>query len=69
MEPEGSLSCSQEPSTGPHPEPDEYSLYHPILSKIYYNIVTDWRYYATAGYGFRRSYATMFLSNARNTEI
>jgi len=22
MEPEGSLSCSQEPATGPYPEPD-----------------------------------------------
>jgi hypothetical protein len=24
MEPEGSLSCSQEPSTGPYTEPDPY---------------------------------------------
>jgi hypothetical protein len=31
MEPEGSLSCSQEPSTGPYPEPDQSSPYHPIL--------------------------------------
>jgi hypothetical protein len=23
MEPEGSLSCSEEPATGPNPEPDE----------------------------------------------
>jgi hypothetical protein len=29
MEPEGSLLCSQEPSTGPYPEPDESN---PILS-------------------------------------
>jgi hypothetical protein len=42
MEPEGSSSCSQEPSNGPYPEPDRSSPYHPILSylsKIYFNIV------------------------------
>jgi hypothetical protein len=26
-----SLSCSQVPSTGPYPEPDETNPYHPIL--------------------------------------
>jgi hypothetical protein len=39
MEPEVSLSCSQEPSTGPYPEPDQYSSYHSIISKIYFNII------------------------------
>jgi hypothetical protein len=32
MELENSLPYSQEPSTGPYPEPDESSPYHPILS-------------------------------------
>jgi hypothetical protein len=30
MEPEDSLPCSQEPSTGPNPEPDQSNPYHPI---------------------------------------
>jgi hypothetical protein len=29
-EPEGSSPCPQEPSTGPYPEPDRSSSYHPI---------------------------------------
>jgi hypothetical protein len=32
MQPEDSTSCSQEPSTGPYPDPDRSSPYHPILS-------------------------------------
>jgi hypothetical protein len=46
MEPEGSLPCSQEPSTGPCSEPDHFSAYHPILSKVHFNIIhppTSWR--------------------------
>jgi hypothetical protein len=31
MEPEGSWSCSEELATDPYPEPDESSLYHPVL--------------------------------------
>jgi hypothetical protein len=32
MEPEHSSACPQETSTGPYPEPDQSSSYHPILS-------------------------------------
>jgi len=31
MEPEGSLPCSQEPTTGPYAEPDESSPYVLVL--------------------------------------
>jgi hypothetical protein len=31
MESEDSLPCSQEPSTGPYPEPDQSKPYHPML--------------------------------------
>jgi hypothetical protein len=31
MQPHGPLPFSQEPSTGPYPEPDQSSPYHPIL--------------------------------------
>jgi len=31
MEPEGSLACSQGPTTGPYPESDEISPHPPTL--------------------------------------
>jgi hypothetical protein len=49
MEPRGSLLCSQEPSTGPYPEPDQSSPYHPILSKINFNIIHPPRSWFSSG--------------------
>jgi hypothetical protein len=37
MEPEGSFPHAQEPSTGPYPEPDQFSPHHPILSFIFHS--------------------------------
>jgi hypothetical protein len=39
MEPEGLSPCLQGPSTGPYPGPDRSSPYHPLLSKIHFNII------------------------------
>jgi hypothetical protein len=39
MEPEGSLPCSQEPSTGPYPEPDQSSPYHLIQSFLKFILI------------------------------
>jgi hypothetical protein len=36
MEPEGSLPFSQEPCTGPYPEPDQSNLYHSIVYILRY---------------------------------
>jgi hypothetical protein len=41
MEPEGSLPCWHEPTTGPYPEPDESILYHLILLGI--GLTTSYR--------------------------
>jgi hypothetical protein len=40
MEPEGSLSCSQEPATGPYPEPDESNhIPKPYFPNFHFNII------------------------------
>jgi hypothetical protein len=40
MELEGSLPCSQEPSTGPCSQPDESNSYHPTQFNFHFNTVT-----------------------------
>jgi hypothetical protein len=49
MEPEGSLPCSQEPSTGHCPEPDQSSPYQPILSNIHFNIIHPTMSWSSSG--------------------
>jgi hypothetical protein len=39
MQSEGSLPCSQQPSTGPYPKPDQTSPYHPVLSLLRFILV------------------------------
>jgi hypothetical protein len=34
MEPEGSLSCSQKPSTGPYPDAEQFNPYRSFIQKI-----------------------------------
>jgi hypothetical protein len=43
MEPEGSLPCSLEPSTGPYTEPNQSSPYHPY--RIYLRLILIKTYY------------------------
>jgi hypothetical protein len=38
MEPEGSLPCSQQPASGPYPEPDESRTHLHAACKINFNI-------------------------------
>jgi hypothetical protein len=49
MEPESSLLCSQEPSTGSYSEPDQSSPYYSILSKIHFNIIHNLRLHLRSG--------------------
>jgi hypothetical protein len=59
-EPEGSSSCSQEPSTGPYPEPDRSSPYPSYLFKIYFNIVhppTSWSSWWSLSFSLSHQYS------------
>jgi hypothetical protein len=67
MEPEGSLPCSQEPSTGLYPQLDQCSPYHPILSlfKIHLNIILPLRlfllsYLLPSGFPTKILYVSVF---------
>jgi hypothetical protein len=49
MEPEGSLPCSQEPSTSPYSEPDQSNPYHPISLRSILRLSTHLRLGLTSG--------------------
>jgi hypothetical protein len=38
MKPEGSLPRSQEPATGPYPQPDESSSYHTLILHLHLHL-------------------------------
>jgi hypothetical protein len=73
MEPEGSIPCSQEPSTGLYPEPYESNPIHTIpsyLSKIHFNILTHLRLGLPSGLfssGFPTNILYAFFSPIRAT--
>jgi hypothetical protein len=61
MEPEGSLPCPQEPSTGPYPEPDQSNPSHPLSLRSILISSTHLRlglpsglFLASSGCGWRR---------------
>jgi hypothetical protein len=60
MEPEGSIPCSQEPYTGPYPEPYQSNPHHNILSKINYNTVHHLRLGLPSGF-FTSAFPTNIL--------
>jgi hypothetical protein len=39
MELKGSLLCSQQPATGPYPEPDESNKHPTYFPEIHFNII------------------------------
>jgi hypothetical protein len=66
MEPEGSLPCSQEPSTGSYPEPDQPNPYHliPSLLRSILIVSTHLRFGFPSGllpYGFATNILYAFL--------
>jgi hypothetical protein len=64
MKPEGSLPCSQEPSTGLYPERHQYNAHRPILSKIHLNIFhppTSWFSQWSLSFWLSQKYPTCIL--------
>jgi hypothetical protein len=66
MEPEGSLPCSQEPSTGPHPEPSYLSILilsnHLILVFLVVSLIRKKNYA-----NINSSFVFLFIRNSLNS--
>jgi hypothetical protein len=71
MKPEDSLPCSQGPSTGPYPEPDQSNPYHPISLRSILILFTHLRLGLPSGlfpFGFRtNNLYTFIFSSIRAT--
>jgi len=61
MEPEGPLLCTQEPASGPYPEPDESNLHSP-RSRVIQNLIFTQRVKELSAFYGSRKFITVFTT-------